>query len=642
MTATDSSTLRIGVWRVDPALDEISKDGNTVKLEPRTMQLLLCLAEHAGQVVSVEQLLDKVWTGVVVTPDSVYHAVAALRRVLGDDAKEPAYIGNVPRRGYRLVAPVVPWIDPPTPPLEREHSVVGLPGKLSRRLTIVLSIALVAALDYVVDRFWLSRHIASERSLTTPIPAAVTAQPAISEKSIAVLPFVDMSEKKDQEYLADGMAEEIIDLLVKVPDLHIPARTSSFYFKGKSEDIPTIARRLLVTYVLEGSVRKSGDRLRLTAQLVRADNGYNVWSETYDRDMLDVFKVQDDIANAVVQALQVTLLGGPLRRQGGTQNLEAYQSYLQSRSGALQNTKMSLDAERRFLEQAVNLDPSFALAWARMATNSLVETENGMVPAAEGFERARQMAQRALQLSPGLGEPHACLSYVYRSYDWDWAAAETELHRALDLDPSNPVVLTIAGIFYNTMGRWVEAERHERAALAHDPLSTYAMSSLGSTLYGVGRYAEAEAIYRRLLGAAPGFSWTRLDLAKTLLMEDKPEAAVAILQKEDDEENALSILPIALQAAGNQSAADETLKVLLTKYAHSDAYFVAMTYAYRGDHALALQWLEKAYLQKDTSLVEIMGEPLFKNFVADPRFNAFLRKMKLGHSPVEDRSPPSQ
>jgi tetratricopeptide (TPR) repeat protein len=325
------------------------------------------------------------------------------------------------------------------------------------------------------------------------------------------------------------------------------------------------------------------------------------------------------------------LLGGPLtRRQGGTQNLEAYQLYLRSRSGALQNTKTSLDAERSFLEQAVNLDPSFGLAWARMATNSLVETENGMMPAAEGFGRARQIAQRALQLSPDLGEPHGCLSYVYSNYDWDWAAAESELHRALDLDPNNPVVLTIAGTLYDTLGRWVDAERYERAALAQDPLSTYAMSSLGSTLYGVGRYAEAEAMYRGLLEAAPGFSWARLDLAKTLLMEGKPEAAVAILQKEDDEENALSILPIALQAAGHQSTADETFNMLITKYADRDAYFVAMTFAYRGDHKLALQWLERAYLQKDTSLVGIVGEPLFKNLATDPRFNEFLRKMKLG------------
>ena len=636
---TDSSPLRIGAWHVEPALDEISKDGSRVKLERRAMQLLVCLAEHAGQVVSVEQLLDKVWTGVVVTPNSVYHAVAALRRVLGDNTKEPTYIASVPKRGYRLVAPVTAWPDPPRSPMQiASPSVEGANaigahlgrGSLWRPFAIALSIVFVIALGYVLYRVWLFRHVAIERPVAPLTPAAPSPQPVFSEKSIAVLPFVDMSEKKDQEYLADGMAEEIIEMLVKVPNLRVPARTSSFYFKDKSEDIPNIARKLMVTYVLEGSVRKLGDRLRITADLVRADNGYSLWAESYDRDMHDVFKVQDDIANAVVQVLRITLLGGPLtREQGGTQNLEAYQLYLRSRSGALQNTKTSLDAERKYLEQAVKLDPSFGLAWARMATNGLVETENGMLPAAEGFERAKKLAQRALQLSPDLGEPHACLSYIYGSYDWDWAAAESEVRRALDLDATNPVVLTIAGIFYNNLGHWLDAERYGRAALAYDPLSTYAMSVLGSTLYGAGRYVEAETIYQSLLEAAPEFSWTRLDLAKTLLMEDKPAAAVAMLQQEHEEEYRVSILPIALQAAGDQSTADRALKMLITKYAGGDAYFVAMTYAYRGDHELAMQWLERAYAQKDTSLVKIVGEPLFKNLATDPRFNAFLRKMKL-------------
>jgi TolB-like protein/tetratricopeptide (TPR) repeat protein len=502
----------------------------------------------------------------------------------------------------------------------------------SRPAIALIGMVAVILAYFAVNKLRFANHTANERPVATVTATAAPPAADISEKSVAVLPFVDMSEKKDQDYLADGMAEEIIDLLVKVPDLHVPARTSSFYFKGKSEDIPTIAHRLLVTYVLEGSVRKIGDHLRITAQLVRADNGYHLWSETYDRDMHDVFKVQDDIANAVVQALQITLMGGPLtRRQGGTQNLEAYQLYLRSRTGALQNTKTSLEAERKYLEQAVNLDPSFGLAWARMATNSLTETENGMLPPAEGFERARQLAQRALQLSPDLGEPHACLGYVYRSFDWDWASAESELRRALalDLNSSSSIVQSYAGIFYNTVGHWVDAERHLRAALARDPLSTYAMFNLGSNLYGAGRYADSEAMYRRLLEAAPGFLWTRPYLAKALLMEGKPEAAVAMVQQEDDEEYRLIILPVALQAAGHQSAADEALKVLLTKYADRDAYFVAMTYAYRGDHDLALQWLERAYTQKDTSLVEIVGEPLFKNLATDPRFKAFLRKMNL-------------
>jgi tetratricopeptide (TPR) repeat protein len=386
----------------------------------------------------------------------------------------------------------------------------------------------------------------------------------------------------------------------------------------------------MVAHVLEGSVRRLGNHLRITAQLVRADNGYHMWSETYDRDLQDVFKVQDDIANAVVQALQITLMGGPLTRQkGGTQNLEAYQLYLRATSAELQNTQKSLEAERTYLEQAVGLDPTFGLAWSRMASNAMLETEHAILSPPEGFERARQLAQRALQLSPDLSEPHSVLSYVHRIYDWDWVAAATESRRALELDPTNIQGFVIAGIIAYTLGHWDDAERHLRMALAHDPLNTYVLLNLGVTLYGAGRYADADSMYRRLLYVAPGFSWTHMYLGKTLLAEGKPDAALAIVQQDTDEEDRIEILPIVLQAAGQKAEADEALKSLIDKFANVSAYYVAMTYAYRGDPDLALQWLERAYKQKDPSLVEIVGEPLFSNITHDPRYKAFLRKMNL-------------
>ena len=211
----------------------------------------------------------------------------------------------------------------------------------------VLSLALAY---FGVDKFWLSKPVATEQPVAEVAPTIAPAATAISEKSIAVLPFTDMSEKKDQEYLADGMAEEIINLLAQVPDLLVPARTSSFYFKGKQTKIPDIARELGVAHVLEGSIRRSGDHLRVTAQLVRADNGYHLWSETYDRELRDVFKVQDDIANAVVQALQIKLMGGELsRRKGGTQNLEAYQLYLRAVSAHVPEHQVVPGRRRRIL-----------------------------------------------------------------------------------------------------------------------------------------------------------------------------------------------------------------------------------------------------------------------------------------------------
>jgi transcriptional activator of cad operon len=266
--------LRVGAWRVDPRAGQISRQGEVVRVEARTMKLLLCLAERAGEAVSVEELLDQVWSGVVVTPDSVYQGVASLRRLLGDDAKQPAYIATVPRLGYRMVAAVSPWVD--------DLRVRGT----QRRAWLLLAIG--AAL--VVGLAWFS--------MTDRVP----------ERSVAVLPFLDLTtQAMNEEYFADGMTEELIDRLSKIPGLRVPAPTASFFFKGKQLTVAAMAKSLGVTYVLDGSVRKSATKLRISARLVRAADGYVVWSETYDRPSVDKLQVQDDIAREVAQKLRVAI-----------------------------------------------------------------------------------------------------------------------------------------------------------------------------------------------------------------------------------------------------------------------------------------------------------------------------------------------
>jgi TolB-like protein len=609
---------------VEPAPEEPSPKGPGNSVQATFAPAPVPASEHTSIWARIKEHKIAEWTlAYVAFAFALLHGVT----LLSDALEWPHVVVRSVTLLLILGVPVVPI-------LAWYHGVRALRHVSGSELIII---ALLLAIGGSL--LWLVPHPSAERARTEAAapaasPVAMSAagnpSPPIGHKSIAVLPFADMSEKKDQEYFADGMAEEIINLLSKVPELHVPARTSSFYFKGKPTKVPEIARELAVAHVLEGSIRRAGNQIRVTAQLVRADDGYHIWSETYDRDLKDIFRVQDDIANAVVQSLQITLMGGPLTRQkGGTQNLEAYQLYLRAGSAELQNTQKSLEAERTYLEQAVRLDPSFGLAWSRMAANAMVETDNAILSPPEGFERARQLAQRALQLSPDLGEPHSVLSYIHRGYDWDWVAAETESRRALDLDPTNTYGPLIAGIIAETLGHWDNAERHLRMALARDPLNTYALLNLGITLHGAGRYADADSMYRRLLDVAPSFSWTRLYLGKTLLAEGKPEAALAIVQQDANQEDRLEILPIVLQAAGHKAEADEALKSLINQFANSSAYFVAMTYAYRSDPDLALQWLERAYMQKDTALVEIVGEPLFKNIATDPRFKAFLQKMNL-------------
>jgi len=466
---------------------------------------------------------------------------------------------------------------------------------------------------------------------SVPAVASPMATAAPNEKSIAVLPFADMSAEKNQEYMSDGMAEELLNLLAQVPDLKVIARTSSFAFKGKDVPIAEIARQLNVAHVVEGSIRKSGNTLRITAQLIRTADSTQLWSETYDRPLDDIFAVQDEIANAIVQALQIKLMGGNLSsREGGTQNLEAYQLYLRAVSANFQNTRSSLDAAGEYLEQAIKLDPDYGLAWSQLSEISVNKADQGLVNVTEGYERARRAAQRAAQLSPELAEARARLQYVHVAFDWDWVAAEADGRQALAITTTDPEVLNTAGVLSYVLGRWDNAERQLRAALVRDPLNTYAMWNLGFTYYGAGRFAESEGVYRKLLEIQPDFVWGHNYLGLTLLAQGNAEEALAVVQQQVDDGERLKVLPIVLQAAGRPAESDEALSAQIARWANTGAFYVAMTYAYRGDHDHAIEWLERAYQQKDTWLATtITGEQLFKGMANDPRYKALLRRLNL-------------
>jgi transcriptional activator of cad operon len=327
MERSTRTMLRIGDWCVNPTSGQISRDGETARVEVRTMRLLLCLAEHAGEVVSIEDLLNQVWSEVSVAPDSVYQAVASLRRLLGDDPKEPTYIETVPRLGYRMVAAVSPWVDPsnaqtvPSHALGSEHptaatrSALDVPKTSGLRVDARMVLGASAAICIALVFAFLFRG-----KVLRFAGAGLPAIAAQSQKSIAVLPFLDLTNEMNQEPFADGMTEELIDKLSKIPGLRVPPPTSSFFFKGKlwprSHEIPQvtiadIAKTLGVAYVLDGSIRKSGARVRVDARMIRADSGYVVWSETYDRPWDDILMVQDDIAGEVVKALRASIEAGP-------------------------------------------------------------------------------------------------------------------------------------------------------------------------------------------------------------------------------------------------------------------------------------------------------------------------------------------
>ncbi len=297
METSAAAKLRVGAWCVDPAVGEIGRDGVTVRLDQRTMRLLLCLAGRPGELVSADDLLSQVWPGVIVTPDSVYQAIASLRRVLGDDPKQPGYIVTVPRQGYRLVADVRPWSEPAAQPAPPRPAA---PSNASRSRLVFLLTACIPIVVGIV--FWLHNTLANEPRPATPAAA--------TQKSIAVLPFADLTEGMRNETFADGMTEELIYRISKIPGMKVPAPSATFYYKDKQMAVADVAGKLGVVYILDGSVRKSGNTLRVTARLMKADNGFIIWSETYDKPVDDLLMVQDDIAEAVTKALKTTIVQG--------------------------------------------------------------------------------------------------------------------------------------------------------------------------------------------------------------------------------------------------------------------------------------------------------------------------------------------
>ncbi|HSY06926.1 MAG TPA: winged helix-turn-helix domain-containing protein [Steroidobacteraceae bacterium] len=636
MNPPDSGVLRIGAVRVDPALDEICLDGTVIKLEPRTMRLLMCLARHAGQVVSVEQLLDEVWNDVVVNPDSVYQAVAMLRRVLHDDAKDPTYIANVLRRGYRLVAPVAPWIDAPavseanapaTPAPVDTALPVAATASAFRWLGISLIVALSLALAYLaVDKLWLKKRSAVNDT-------AVVASTPVGDNSIAVLAFADMSQNKDQEYFSDGLSEELLNLLAKLPELRVAARTSAFSFKGKSDDIPTIAAKLHVANVLEGSVRKSGHHLRVTAQLIRADTGYHLWSETYDRELDDVFEVQDEIASAVVKALKVTLLSGEAPHAAATKSTQAYTLLLLARFTDYQ--LWSKEGEQKavdYYEQVVQLDPTSAAGWEGLSRAVAELPRFGVMPWQQARDRARHAAEQALAIDPKLPAAHIALGKVRYFFDLDWPAAQTEFAAARALDPRDAYALLWAGLVAGTVGRSGDALQIFQEGISQDPLNYYLHSRIAAATYNLGRFAESEAAARRAVELLPAASQGHVLLAQALLALGKRETALAEIERESYEGLREYGRARTYWLLGQKANSDAALTRLKAGFSQNLAYNIAAVHALRGEPDQALQWLERAYQQREMFLIfdgGLVADPDFNSLRNDGRYKSFLRKMKL-------------
>jgi TolB-like protein/DNA-binding winged helix-turn-helix (wHTH) protein len=611
--------LRVGDLRVDPTLDEICKNGSTIKVEPRTMRLLICLAERAGQVVSVEELLAEVWKDVIVGPDSVYQAVAGLRRVLGDDPKAPVYIANVMRRGYRLLAPVAPWSEPsvnPVAPLPASPPVDASPvvpdvevlPRFATPVVVVLVVLILGLGAFLARTVWRSTH-----------PATAT----VADKSVAVLPFLDLSEKKDEEYFADGMSEELIDALARVPELHIPARTSSFYFKGKQATISEIAKALGVAHVLEGSVRKSGDTLRITAQLIRADTGYHVWSQTFDRPMADVFKVQDEISAAVLQSLKLSLLAPAAEKAAPTSNTAAYTLYLRARS--LDNVS-EYELAKKYLQQALALDPGFAEGWAMFAnllTEDFETFDSRRTP--ELCKSAHAAADEALKLNPGLAAAHNAKGRILAACDWNWTAAEAEYSRALELDPGNARLLRSYALFEWGIEHYERALELAERAVSLDPLNGWNYLGLAFAQGALGKLAEAEASYRKQLELDPLAGHGLLSVA--ISAQGRPQQALVEVEKDDNEQVRGMNYPFYYDELGRKEDADRAIASYIQKYGDKDPETIGTFYACRKNFDQAIAWFTRMVAIRGIFAEVPPRLACLHNLDDDPRYQAIRRQI---------------
>jgi TolB-like protein/class 3 adenylate cyclase/Tfp pilus assembly protein PilF len=474
----------------------------------------------------------------------------------------------------------------------------------------------------------------------------LTSQVAPADKeipSIAVLPFINMSRDEENEYFADGLSEELLNVLTKIRGLRVASRTSAFSFKGKGVDIPTVAQKLNVATVLEGSVRKSGKRVRITAQLIEVASDSHLWSETYDRELDDIFAVQDDIAQSVVKELRAALLGETADKvaststaaevrqavTGRSDNPEAFQLYLQGKFYGERITQADSDKAIDLFQQALAIDPSFALAWAGLSQIHYLQAGYGFAPISEGCERAREAAQNALRLAPNLAEGHIALGTVLEGNDWNFTAAEASFRRALELAPGDANALRAAAQLARIIGRVDQALELIGRAVALDPLSARTHRQAAMIAMLDERFDEAAASFQLALDLAPKAGLNHAFLAITRLLQGRGQEAMEVAEAEAHDVFRNLAVAMIHHSQGRAAESDAALETLINGFGWTAAYQVAEAYAYRNEVDKAFEWLERAYEQRDPGVTYSKTDAILRSLHGDLRWQPFLQRMGM-------------
>jgi len=633
---TDGYLYRFGQFAMDSRKRTLSRADSPVSLTPKAFDVLLFLVQNPNRLVTKQELLQAVWGDTFVEEGNLTQYISHLRKALGDNSEEARLIVTIARKGYQFAADVAVATAVDTAmqaavQVSAESSVASRQPTIGSRADEAVpkaswhwrkaALVGVSAVLLAVVGFASWRHFGG----MTP--------PRSQKIMLAVMPFANLTGDPNKEYLADGLTEETISQLGRLnpEQLGVIARTSVMGYKHKDERMDQIGRDLSVQYVLENSLRESGDHMRLTAQLVQVKDQTHLWSRDYDYPAKDVLTVEDDVAKAVAREIQLHLTSKQQAElaQSHPVNPEAFDAYLQGYSFFHRSTDKDADMAAKYFERATQLDPSYALAWVGLSRVHNWQANIGRVPAEEGHRLAREAVQRALALNPNLAEAQAQMGRIKEQVDFDWTGADAAYRRAIALQPGDPDIVRSVAYSAAMLGRFDEALQLHRRAVDLDPLNSDSWGGLGETEFFSGQLDKAAADGKKGLELSPDAWPGTILLSQIYVMQGRPQDALSEIELVRGDVWRAFLYAIAYHALGREKESDAALTELIAKYHEGGAYQIAEVYAFRNQIDEAFEWLDRAYAQRDSGLIGTKVEPLLKSLHNDPRFAAVLKKLNL-------------
>ena len=648
-----SHLYRFGPYLLDPQRRTLYFDKSPVPLTPKAFDVLLFLAQNPNRLITKDELLQAVWGDTFVEEGNLKQYISHLRKALGGNSEDSRLIVTISRKGYQFTADValaetpdvtkrdaaqVPTSGVSTPGIAVEAKA-GNQNSPAEATNVLESPKVNAAIPKPGSR-WRLAAVLSAFAVVLVVAGYSSwrrfrAPPPRSEKiMLAVLPFQNLTGDPNKEYLADGLTEEMISQLGRLnpEQLGVIARTSVTGYKHKDVRLDQIGRDLSVQYVLENSLRESGNHTRLTAQLIQVKDQTHLWSQEYDYPVKDFLTVEDDVAKAVAREIRVRLTSKQQAElaQSHPVNPEAFDAYLQGYSFYQRSTGTDKDADMaaKYYERATQLDPSYALAWAGLSRARNWQANQGLIPLEEGRRLSREAVERALALNPNLAAAHSQMGRIKLFVDFDWAGADASIQRAMALEPGNPEYLDQAAFSATIPGRLDEALQLNRRAVDLDPLNAGSWESLAETEFYMGQLDKATADFQEALELNPDF-FAHMTLSQTYLMQGRPRDALREIELVRSPSDRPFLYAMAYYALGRKKESDAALSELITKYHAVYAYQIAEVYAFRNQPDEAFEWLDRAYAQRDSGLVGTKMDPLLKSLHKDPRYAAFLKKLNL-------------